>query len=118
MLGAGAMMFGALARTGFAVQGILEAGGTVNVGNTLGALAAAFLTAPFLSGIAFAGAKVMNFQSDATIGVVLLVAGYGGPQVVKRFMDIATNLVAGRFQQKADNQPGVILVPKEETKKP
>jgi hypothetical protein len=119
MLGAVAMMCGALARTGFAVQGTLEAGGSVNVGKTLGALAAAVLTAPFLSGLAFAGAKVMNFESDATIGILLLGAGYGGPQVVKRFMEIGTNAVAGRFGAKVEPPAaGAVVAPVKDGTKP
>ena len=100
ILGAIAMLFGTLARTGFAVQATLEADGKVSLAKTIGALAAACLTAPFLSALAFSLAKVMNFESDATICVLLLAAGYGGPQVVKKFMDLVTSMVTSRLAPK------------------
>ena len=100
ILGAVAMLFGTLARTGFAVQATLEADGIVSIAKTIGALAAACLTAPFLSALAFSLAKVMNFESDATICVLLLACGYGGPQVVKKIMDLVTSLVTSRLAPK------------------
>ncbi len=104
VLGAGMMLLGTLARTGFAVQAALEAGQSINVGKTIGALAASVLTAPFLSALAFTLAKVSGFESDALIAVLLLAAGYGGPQLVKQIMDGVTKMLTSRLQPK-DTKP-------------
>jgi hypothetical protein len=107
VLGAGMMLLGTLARTGFAVQAALEAGQKVNVAATIGALAASILTAPFLSALAFTVAKVFNFESDALIAVLLLAAGYGGPQLVKQIMDAVTKMLTSRLQPKdQSSNPG------------
>lgn len=95
-LGAGLMIFGALARTGFAVQTALEGGGTIRLSKTVGALAAAFLTAPFVSELAFATAHLINFQSDVTVAILLLIAGYSGPASVKSGVDWVLNTVLRR----------------------
>ena len=82
----------------------LEAGQSINVGKTIGALAASVLTAPFLSALAFTLAKVSGFDSDALIAVLLLAAGYGGPQLVKQIMDGVTKMLTSRLQPK-DTKP-------------
>lgn len=97
LLGMGCYVVGSACRFGTKVGTAMEGNQPISIGRALVAFSVSPLLGAFASMVMFLGSHILGFEGEAGIGIILLIAGWKGPEGIQWLVGIVTKAMPEKF---------------------